>query len=358
MSILSDVRREGRSHPALRGVRHGGLQNHLSGMQSVLRPAKPVPPGKTVKCPECGNRFTASEENRRSPLRKPKKAGHRGGRRAQAEEAGRRKASPKRPAAKSRQADRVAEGDDDEEGGTYGFVDPVETEDKPDIEYAPDMSIKDLRGPAQSALVRPTNMMILVGGLGFLVGWRLLLLILIPALTPIERTRRQVQTIQAGDRAGTRPGGHPRRKRPAGGDEKRPQPEVHARNLRRQHRGVRPLDAVPGPLALPPIFVGMVYCGFLTFGAVKVQNLEGHGWGIASCVMLMIPLLNSFGFMASTGLLIKFVVGMVSDDPRFVYQCVISLMSLETLAAIGVGVWGLTTLLSEKVVKGFEYKAE
>ena len=33
-------------------------------------------------------------------------------------------------------------------------------------------------------------------------------------------------------------------------------------------------------------------------------------------------------------------------------------MSLETLAAVGVGVWALTTLLSEKVVKGFEYKAE
>ena len=42
--------------------------------QSVLRPAKPVPAGKTVKCPECGSRFTVSDEEPQAPPRKPKKA--------------------------------------------------------------------------------------------------------------------------------------------------------------------------------------------------------------------------------------------------------------------------------------------
>ena len=48
------------------------------------------------------------------------------------------------------------------------------------------MSTKDLRGPAVSALVQPSNAMIIVGGLGFF-GWlALIVLHLIPILFPID----------------------------------------------------------------------------------------------------------------------------------------------------------------------------
>ena len=221
------------------------------------------------------------------------------------------------------------------------------------------MSIKDLRGPAHQALVQPSNMMILVGGLGFL-GWALsLLLILIPTLTPIEsdepdrsKPPKPVIGLEHGlaaiqdekDLPAEPPKNDPTRKSMF---------EIFGVNI-----------AAFGSLAwyifvliLLPIFIGMAYSGLVTYGAVRIQQLEGYGWGIASCIMMMIPLL-SFGFMTSTGLFAKFLLGMVVDDEHWVYSVVIGTWVLETLACIGVGVWGLITLLSDKVVKGFEYKPE
>jgi len=111
-------------------------------------------------------------------------------------------------------------------------------------------------------------------------------------------------------------------------------------------------------LILLPIFVGMVYCAFVTYGAVRIQNLEGRGWGIASSIMMMLPL-TSAGFVASTGILATFLLGGVfSIETGSVTGSVITMISLEHVVCIGVGVWGLITLLSERVIKGFEYKAE
>ena len=60
-----------------------------------------------------------------------------------------KKAAPKKPVKEKT--------DDDEEGGTYAYMkeEQVADEDKPAIEYAPDMSIKDLRGPAASRWSAP-----------------------------------------------------------------------------------------------------------------------------------------------------------------------------------------------------------
>jgi predicted Zn finger-like uncharacterized protein len=339
--------------------------------QTVLRPAKPVPAGKTVKCPECGNRFTAEEEPE-APPRKPKKSASPITReRDEGEPVDARKpqrpadgkAAPKKPAKKpAAPADLPIplKNDDEDDGGgpTYGFVDSVEAEDKQDIEYAPNMSIKDLRGPAHGALVRPSNMMILVGGLGFF-GWvALLIIILIPALTPIDNDESD-KSKPAKPVIGLEHGLGALR------DEKEPPADVKSDPNRKSMLEIFGVNIGSfGTLAwylfllvLLPCFVGMVYCGFIAYGAVRIQNLEGRGWGIASCILMMLPI-TSFGLMADLGLLSKFLVSILSDDIRFVYLCVVSLISLAPLASIGVGVWGLTTLLSEKVVKGFEYKAE
>jgi hypothetical protein len=110
-------------------------------------------------------------------------------------------------------------------------------------------------------------------------------------------------------------------------------------------------------LFLSPIFVGMIYSAIVTYGAVKIQNLEGYGWGMASSIMVMVPL-NSFGFMASTSVLLQFLLGMVIEDKRGLTVILIVLMVLEALIGIAVGVWVLLTLLSERVVKGYEYKPD
>src|SRR5207249_488616 len=97
-------------------------------------------------------------------------------------------AAPEKPAKPAKKSG--GDEDEDEDGGkTYGFVqeDPKEEENKPKITYAPDTSIKDLRGPAQAAVVPPTNLVILCGAVGFF-GWILLfVMIMIPIVTPVSR---------------------------------------------------------------------------------------------------------------------------------------------------------------------------
>ncbi len=314
--------------------------------KTVLRPAKPLPPGKTVKCPECGNRFPATEEAPGAPLRKPKKADPDGERK------------PKKPAADKQPAAVKKMDDDDEDGGTYRFEDAAQGEDKPEINYAPDMSIKDLRGPAQSALVRPTNAMIAVGAVGFF-GWvALLILILIPTLFPIDndegdKTKPPKPVIGLEHGLG------------AVQDDKDPPPELKVDPARKSMYQLFGINFSSfGALAwyifiliLLPIFLGMIYCAFVTYGAVRIQNMEGYGWGVASNIMMMIPI-HSFGFMTATALFVQFFLKMFSDDASSVSGTLIGLMVLEELICVAVGAWGLMTLLSAKVVKGFEYKPE
>ncbi len=110
-------------------------------------------------------------------------------------------------------------------------------------------------------------------------------------------------------------------------------------------------------LWLLPLFFGMAYSGLVTYGAVQIQNLEGYRWGMASAILAMFPL-NSWGFMMTTSIILKFLVGMVEDDPKFIAMMMIFVMSLEALAALGVGIWVVTVLLSDKVIKGYAYKAD
>src|SRR6185312_8727638 len=118
--------------------------------KSVLKPAKPVPDGKKVKCPECGNLFTTPglrEEEERP--RASKAAG--GKAKAGIKKAGepKPKPAPKKP----------IDDEEEEQGGVYGTIkeEEVKEENKPQINYVDDTSIKDLRGPAQAAVVQPSN---------------------------------------------------------------------------------------------------------------------------------------------------------------------------------------------------------
>jgi predicted Zn finger-like uncharacterized protein len=321
--------------------------------QSVLRPAKPLPAGKTVKCPECGARFNAPAEAPGAAVVKPNKAGPPDAPKPKRPAAA--KSAPQKPAVKKPAA--TKDDDDDDGGATYGFVVPVESGDKPEIEYAPDMSIKDLRGPAQSALVFPTNMMILVGALGFF-GWLgLLILILIPTLTPVESDvpgKNDPPKAVIGLEHGLG----------AVNDDKDPGPDLVNDPARKSMYVLFGINFAgfgtlgwAFTLILLPIIIGMVYSAFVTFGAVRVQNLSGYRWGITSCIMMMIPI-HSAGFMAATSLLLQLFAGMVIDDRQFMFSVVIGLMVVEKVACIGVAAWGLATLLSKKVVAGFEYKAE
>src|SRR5258707_469994 len=141
---------------------------------TVLRPAKPVAPGKKVKCPRCETVFTAGEDEELDVIDMVEEE----------EERPRRKA---KVPAKAKAGKAAAKKPKEEDDGAYGlFKDKEEDEEnKPKINYAPDMSIKDLRGPAVAILMPPTNKLTLTGFIG-VAGWFvLIILLMIPAMFPI-----------------------------------------------------------------------------------------------------------------------------------------------------------------------------
>jgi hypothetical protein len=317
--------------------------------RTALKPAKPVPAGKKVKCPECAFTFAAPgavEPEVRMPKAPP------------------RKAAPKKPA-QGMPAPKKRKGDDDEEeaGGTYAFLGegPASGEVKQDIEYAPDMSIKDLRGPAQAAVVRPSNWLIIQGVAGFL-GWLgFLVILLIPILFPLDADdgqRKQAPMIASGLGAGAEPG--------AGSWS----PPKQVSEKKEGDLGATFFMVFGMNLSLVadfavwlmfltalPLLLALVYSAVLTLGAVKMQNLESRRWGIASCIMVMVPI-NVGGVAMLLGIFGQFFFKMLYDEPEAVNGAVITLISLAWLSQLGVGVWALMTLMKPDVIAGYEYVAE
>jgi hypothetical protein len=328
-----------------------------------LKPAKPLPAGKKVKCPKCGTLFAAGEPAD-GIATKPRP-----------EPAGAKKKPPDKP-----QLPRPGKDDDEEEDskGIYAFVDDgtgkeeEEDEDKPrkpKINYAPDMSIKDLRGPAQSAIMRPSNALIFVGIMGFL-GWLgLIVVLLIPVVFPLVEADadkpKPAKGVGPGLAAASVP---PPPANPFGGGggggaaksgDKKPDEEG------KSAFDVAGLDfsllAVMAwwlmILAILPLVLGMVYCGFLTFGAVKMQNLESRAWGIAGSILALLPL-NTGGLMFLTAFLCNWLLNMFFDDPAFSMYVAIVLMSIQTTISVAVGIWNLVVLMRPEVIEGFEYVPE
>ena len=287
--------------------------------ETVLKPAKPLPEGKKVKCPKCATVFGAAEAAD-AAARTPQPAAA-------------KKGPPKGPAL-------PRPGDEEEESkGIYGFEksdEPEEEEDedgkpkKPQINYAPDMSIKDLRGPAQAAVMKPSNALIFVGIMGFL-GWLgLIVVLLIPVLFPLpdenEGKPRPAKSLGPALAAGAQA---PAPASPFGAGAAGPKSDD-----KKKEEDTKSAFDVAGIdfgllsafvwwmliLAILPLVLGMVYCSFLTYGGVKMQNLESWGWSLAGSI---IGLLNAW-----------------------------------TLIGTAMAIWCIIVLNDPKVKEGFRYQAE
>jgi hypothetical protein len=322
---------------------------------TVLRPAKPLPEGKKVKCPKCATVFGAAEAAD-AAARKPQPAAA-------------KKGPPKGPAL-------PRPGDEEEESkGIYGFEksdEPEEEEDedgkpkKPKINYAPDMSIKDLRGPAQAAVMKPSNALIFVGIMGFL-GWLgLIVVLLIPVLFPLkdddDGKPRPTKAVGPGLAAGAQgtsnsPFGGPPANRDDK-DKKKDEEKSSAFDVAGMDFGLLAVFAWwLLILAILPLVLGMVYCAVVTFGGVKMQNLESRAWGIASSILALLPFTTG-GLMLLTAFLCNWLLNMLFDDPSFSMYIAIVLMSIQTAIALATGVWNLVILMRPEVIEGFEYVPE
>jgi hypothetical protein len=341
---------------------------------TVLRPAKPVAPGKKVKCPRCETVFAAprdddDEDAHEAPTMKPaakakspsSRAG--GSAKTSSRSGGKTSAKPSRKDEDSKKEEKKEE--------VYGVVkddaDEVAEKEgkprKPKIEYAPDTSIKDLRGPAVAMLVTPSNMLAVVGFLGFF-GWlTLIVFLIIPAAFPIKPDKAdEVMHIEEGlgsvdqDRVWGGMAGFV----PAVSESQKKFEEEQAGFFEVFGIDLWNVGALAWYIfwpALIPFVILMFASGLVGYGSIQAVNLESRRWGIAGCILAMMPFTVA-GLAMVTIMVSQFFLGMIIDDKDFLMIVSIVLASAEYVASLAVGIWMLVMLMKEEVIAGFEYVAE
>jgi uncharacterized Zn finger protein (UPF0148 family) len=301
--------------------------------EAVLKSKNPMPDGKKIRCPKCATEFVVGARTAK-PVAKAAKA----------------KAAPAAPAKAAPVPARkpVDDDDDDDGGGTYAVSGGQEETDAPVVSYAPDMSIKDLRGPAQEMVVIPTNYQLIVGAVGFL-GWVVfLLLVLIPRVFPdpaMAKAKDAGPTVQFA-KGSPAADAQAREKK---SDDNEPLIQLFGHDFNK-------IGWVEFFLWIGLSILGMVYCSIVVLGTVKAQNLEGRGFAIASTILGIIPF-NVGGVLLVAAMVFYMLLGLVFEgDLRMFY--VIIVMTFITLGNAGVGVWNLMTLNHKTVVDGFEFVPE
>ena len=307
--------------------------------KSVLKPARPVPDGKKVKCPKCGNLFTTpglvEDEDERPRKKAPRK-----------EKAGIKKAAGPKPPPPKRHDD-----DDEDSGGIYSYIPEPgdEEENKPEIEYAPDMSIKDLRGPAQAAVVKPSNYLLLIGGLSclcdiFLICFSFWPMVFSDSVVDYEKVLEKHYKDKGGKDAAEKIKSIPKERK-----------EVTNKEELAVLEDAEDAERIVRFIALGVYVLLLIYNGIAVLGAVKMQNLESRGWGIASAIMTLLPM-GSSGIGSVLYLLMWKVGGLLLDELAVPYA--MGLAGLTWVVAIIAGIFALKTLFSQEVIDGFEYVAE
>jgi hypothetical protein len=284
---------------------------------------------------------------------------------APAKKAAPKKAVPKKGAKKA---------DDDDEGGTYGFIageapgDEEFDEKKEKIDYAPDMSIKDLRGPAVGLVIRPSTWLLKCGVAGVL-GWvGLIVTILIPLLFPLpvgeERSAlgigRGFGAMAPGPGLG---GGGPMMAMGAGApqaaatSERKEIKEAEEEEYENSFRifGVD-LRAIAAVVITVSVF-GAFYSAVIVVGAIKMQNLESRAWGMTAAIMSLIPF-NILGLELLSYVLVFFLLMIFMKAAAIgVVWIWITVNSLYVMS-IAAGIWSIVVLNKEETVAGFEYVPE
>jgi hypothetical protein len=303
---------------------------------AVLRTAKPLPAGKKVSCPKCGAGFAVPGERRAAPARAsaPKQAA----------------GVQKKPAGAPVPVAPVLPPDDEDEGGGTYTVKTEEASTGPEINYVPDTSTRDMRGPAVEALINPSNKMMLVGATGFL-GWVAFAIALsVPLLFPLgtgeEREKKRAEFAA-------------KVKEAEAFNKPPPAPEEESSFYMIGSLDFREIAELPWYLIIPcllPLGLGLAYSAAVSAGAVKVQNLESREWGVASSIMAMIPF-NAGGLLLILAMVLNLILDLMFEGfTKYFYMSILLVAAWGTNLAVGI--WMLTTLNKPEVIEGFEYRPE
>ncbi len=331
--------------------------------KAVLKPGKPIPAGKMVTCPKCGNNFPVKAESQEAIISKAV---------GEKQAAGKSKPTPSRPAAAAKPQAKKPEPKptppkpppkkplDDEDDGAPTYAVIKEQEEERAVSYEPDLSVKDPRGPAQGLVIKPSNWLMIQGAAGFL-GWMILLIVLlIPMCFPMPE-----YSGVASSGSGNKTLGIPRGFGVIAQENEPP-------NLPKTPDSEKPSSlTVAGfdfatlsyfawyviALVFAPVILGMAYCAVVIYGAVNMQNLESRVWSIVSCVMVMLPF-NAGGLLGLTAVALPLVLGMVFEDDDTINFYLIVFIVIECLIQAGFAAWALRTLMDPKVKAGFEFKPQ
>lgn len=318
--------------------------------ETVLRPAKPVALGKRVKCPKCAAIFTAQGEDEDEVDAPPRPA-------------------KKKPAAQPKPFEQPKATGIHYETTTYGVIKEAEDREKDAKEDRGDELVqeflkiaksKDPRGPAQEAVSKPSNYMIFSGSAGAICYGLVLLFCIIVYLMPppsVEdldedvKQRKKMRGLMAGQAVGAVA---------AFEDPFKPKEGEEAADGAAFLAKVAFISAMKWFFFILFCFlflIGIAYCAFVIYGAVKIQSLESRTWGIVSSILIMIPV-NGLGFMMVTLPLALMALSFLYND-EFVIACLfIAVLVIEVAWGISIGIWSIKTLVDPAVIAGFEYKED
>jgi hypothetical protein len=321
---------------------------------ATLKPSQPVPDGRRVKCPKCGAGFAApgliqeqvfevvDEETTIAPQSRPRPPA------AKAKPAAKSGKPPAaRPKAKPTRAD-----DDDDEGGTYSFLDNLQDidADKPEIEYAPDVSIKDLRGPAQGHIVRPSNFLMALAAINVVLSIFAIVFNAWPFLFAEHVLDHEHYFYEKYDKSPD------------------PKLKVRAKVLPPKREGLTEaekteleeaehIDIRNRIIFMVLFFLLAIYDGVVCLGAVKMQNMESRPWSLTAAIMTIVPWAGG-GIMYLMYLLVPMIMLIAIDDDDTRTYVAYGVMAVVALLVSAAGGWALRVLLLQEVIDGFNYVAE
>jgi len=313
--------------------------------RAVLKPAKPVEQGKTIKCPKCEELFKAGAPVDEAPKKKPgaapaPKAEEEEEEQAtyavvrdeemerKREEAERRKELRRQKARMAKKKGKKVDPDED----PYADAD----EDDLAAQILRNLKTKDPRGKAQELAVTPSNWLLRTGLVGFF-GWvTVFICFIIPIVFPnIPDKADDNEDARIVAQAG---GQNKDKDKDKDKDRKTAEYDLF-KDIREQWWAVA--------LFITVLLLGLAHAGLISYGAVKLQGLESHRWTVASCILTMIPL-----YMTPIWSLLWWFFDKLDAENPWLMGCVIYLWGPV------VGGLCLKVVLDKKMKAGFAFKPD
>jgi hypothetical protein len=254
--------------------------------KAVLRPARPVEEGKKVKCPKCTTVFAARAEEEEAIAAKPAAKGAPAAKKPSSAAPAKKGA----PAAKKSPPKKVEEPEkpkkyvdpDDDGPAVYSFVhDPKDDVDEDDddeddetkIDFNPDLSVKDPRGPAQAAVIKPSNFLMAVSVLTLVANVTAIGFAVWPMIFADSRLEPK-DVLKDPQKKGA----------PLMKEEK----DLNSKE-KDEFYAIDDLDLIDRWIRVGMGTFCVLYSGFMCIGCVKMQQLESYRWAWTAVIMALIP---------------------------------------------------------------------